>query len=176
MNAKVENATRMTMRRLLALATLATAGGVAATTAWAMPDHGPGRGDGMGMAGPGLSQRALEKVGASAEQRARIEQIMRTARTELQAQRDEGRSLQAQMRDLFAQPEIDAAAIEALRQQMQARQDTASRRMTQAMVEASRVLSAEQRQQLAALMAERAERRADDRRGRHGADDRRHGG
>jgi len=169
MNTPVQAKTSMTMRRLLALATLATAGGVAASTAFAAPAdnrmHGPG------MAGSGLNQRMLEKVGASSEQRATIEQIMTSARNDLRSQHDQGKALQTQMRSLFAQPEIDEAAIESLRQQMLTQHDAASRRMTQAMVEASRVLTAEQRQQLATMMAERAGRH-----GRPGADDRRHGG
>ncbi|MCB1995342.1 MAG: Spy/CpxP family protein refolding chaperone [Burkholderiaceae bacterium] len=169
MNAPVSAQTPMTMRRLLALATLATAGSVAATSAFAGP--GDGHMHGQGMAGPGLSQRMLEKVGASSEQRASIEQIMSSARSDLRAQHEQGRALQTQMRSLFAQADIDESAIEALRQQMLTQHDAASRRMTQAMVEASRVLTAEQRQQLATMMAERAGRP-----GRPGADDRRHGG
>lgn len=164
----------LAMRRLLALATLAAAGTVSATAAWAGPGERGMRGEAFGA--PALNQRMLEKVGASAEQRAQITQIMDAARTDLRAQREEGRNLHMQMRELFTQPSIDEAAVESLRQQMLARHDAASQRMTQAMLEASRVLTVEQRQQIAALMAERSERRADGHRGRHDADGRRHGG
>lgn len=174
MHSLMNTSRSLAMRRLLALATLAAAGTVSASAAWAGPGERGMRGEGFGA--PALNQRMLEKVGASAEQRAQITQIMDAARTDLRAQREEGRSLHTQMRALFTQPSIDEAAVESLRQQMVARHDAASQRMTQAMVEASRVLTVEQRQQIAVLMAERADRRGDGHGGRHGADDRRHGG
>lgn len=139
------------MRRLMALATLALAG----TTALAAP---PERGMGMpGLGGPGMV-RLLEQVGASADQRAQVEKIMKAAHEDLRGQHEQGRALREQMHALFVQPTVDANAVEALRQQMLAQHDATSRRMTQAMLEASAVLSVEQRQQLAAAMAQRAER------------------
>lgn len=153
---------RRPVHRLLALATLAVAGGMAAAPAWA----GPGMHGSAG--GPGF-ERMLERVDASAEQRAQIAQIMQAAREDLRGQRESQRSLQTQMRTAFAQPAVDEAAVESLRQQMLALHDARSQRMTQAMLEASRVLSAEQRQQLAALMAQRGERAGrGDRKGRDG--------
>lgn len=139
------------MRRLMAMATLALAG----TTALAgNVDRGMGP-PGLGLGGPGMA-RLLEQAGASAEQRAQIERIMSAAREDLRAQKEQGRALHEQMRTLFVQPTVDANAVEALRQQMLTQHDQASRRMTQAMLEASAVLTAEQRQQLATAMAERA--------------------
>ncbi len=156
------------MRRLLALATLATAGAVAlpAAAAPGMGVHGEGR------TGAGMS-RMLEKAGASPEQRSQIEQIMNGARQDMRAQNEQQRALQTQMRQQFAQPTVDEAAVEALRQQMLALHDARSQRMTQAMLEASRVLSAEQRQQLSALMAQRGQRGE---RGMQGERGHRHGG
>ncbi|MBP6251517.1 MAG: Spy/CpxP family protein refolding chaperone [Rubrivivax sp.] len=155
-----------TTRHLLALATLALAG----TTALAAGPGGPAmhmRANAMdpmaAMGGPGMG-RMLEQIGASAEQRGQIEQIVAAARGDLRTQHEQGRALHEQMRQLFVQPTVDAAAVEALRQQMLAQHDQASQRMTQTMLEASAVLSAEQRQQLATLMRQRVEKK----RGRRG--------
>jgi periplasmic protein CpxP/Spy len=92
-------------------------------------------------------------------QREQIRQISKSARDDLRAQRETGRSLHERMRELLAQPNIDANAIEALRQQMLAQHDQASRRMTQAMVDAAKVLTPEQRQQIAAQAKARQEMR-----------------
>ena len=56
---------------------------------------------------------------------------------------------------IFAAPTVDAAAAESLRQQMLAQHDQASKRMLQAMLDVSKVLTPEQR----AKMAERAKQR-----------------
>jgi protein CpxP len=111
-------------------------------------------GAGFGPAGYLFHPRALEAVGATAEQKAQLQQILASARADLRALRDTGASQREQARSLFAQPQVDARTAEALRQQMMARQDQASRRMLQAALEASRVLSPEQRQQLAQHAAE----------------------
>jgi Spy/CpxP family protein refolding chaperone len=149
--------------RLLATGVFVALAGAVTLTAEAAPMDGhrhAGPMDGpMGglpgglMVGP-RAERMLEAVGASAEQRAQIRQIMDAARADLQAQRESGRALRDQMRQLFTQPTVDANAAEALRQQQMARQDAVSRRMMQAMLEASRVLSPEQRAKLADMAAQ----------------------
>jgi len=119
--------------------------------------HGQGmRGQGpmSGMGGPGM-ERMLDSVDATEAQRAEIAKIMDAARTELAGQREAGQALRAQMMELFAQPTVDAAAVEALRKQMQAQREVGSQRMTQAMVQASQVLTPEQRQQIAERMTQR---------------------
>jgi periplasmic protein CpxP/Spy len=119
--------------------------------------HGQGmRGQGpmTGMGGPGV-ERMLDSVDATEAQRAQIAKIMETARTEMAGQREAGQALRAQMMNLFAQPTVDAVAVEALRKQMQAHREVGSQRMTQAMVEASQVLTPEQRQQMAERMTQR---------------------
>lgn len=137
-----------TLNRLLAVVTLAAAG-----SAFAAPHHG---GPGMTMGGgPGMG-RMLDQVNATAEQRSQIEQIMKAARADLQAGHDGGRALREQMMQLFAQPTVDANAVEALRQLMLAAHDRASQRRMQAMLEVSRVLTVEQRQQFAEQMKQRA--------------------
>ncbi len=105
-----------------------------------------------------MSERMLDHLQATPEQKTRIREILSAARKDLQSQRADGRSLRDQGMRLFAQPEIDAKAIEELRAQAMARRDAASKRMTQAMVEASQVLTPAQRQQLAQHLAQRQER------------------
>jgi Spy/CpxP family protein refolding chaperone len=115
---------------------------------------GAGMGMGGGMAGAHMG-RALDAVKATPEQRAQIKTIMEAARTDLKAQREAGRTLHQQMQAAFTQPTVDARAVEALRVQIAAQHDTASKRMTLAMLDASKVLSVEQRKTLADLMAQR---------------------
>jgi protein CpxP len=67
------------------------------------------------------------------------------------------------MRQLFTQPTVDARAVETLRQQMLAQHDQASKRMMQAMLDGSRVLTPEQRAKMADMAGQRRammERRA----------------
>jgi periplasmic protein CpxP/Spy len=136
-----------TLNRLLAVVTLAAAG-----TAFAAP---PSAGPGMMMFGGHGMGRMLDQVDATAEQRSQIEQIMKAARAELQAQHEGGRALHDQALQLFTQPSVDANAAEALRRQMLERHDRASQRMMQAMLDISRVLTPEQRQQMADQMKQR---------------------
>lgn len=171
---------RHAMRLLTATLTVALAAGLA-QTAFAQPFGGPGGpgGPGMGRGGMGMgmdagigapmmSERMLDSVNATAEQRTQIKQIVQAARTDLAAQRDAGIQLREQGRTLFAQPTVDARAAEALRQQALAQHDQASKRMLQAMLDVSRVLTPEQRKTLAERMDQRrgmmerhrAERRA----------------
>jgi Spy/CpxP family protein refolding chaperone len=73
----------------------------------------------------------------------------------MKAQHDSGRQLREQSAALFAQPTVDARAAEALRQQMMARHDQASKRQLQLMLDISRVLTPEQRKLLADRMVQR---------------------
>lgn len=116
---------------------------------------GPMAGPMGGMMGGPRAERLLEAVGASAEQRAQIRQIMDAARTDQQARHESGRTLREQMRQAFVQPTVDANVIEALRLQQLALHDAGSKRMLQAMLEASRVLTPEQRAKLAEMAAQR---------------------
>jgi Spy/CpxP family protein refolding chaperone len=149
--------------RLTATALLVAVLGGVTLSAWAMPGgghgghgmHGGGHGS-MMMGGRGL-ERMLDSVNASAEQRTQIKAIAERAKTDLSAQREAGKGARQQMMALFTQPVVDANAVEALRAQQMQRHDQASRRMTQAMVEVSRVLTPEQRKQLAERMAKRGE-------------------
>ena len=97
----------------------------------------------------------LDGIGASDAQRAQIKQIMMAAGADMKAQRAAGRALHAQAIQIFGAPTVDAGAAEALRQQMEAQHDRASKRMLQAMLDASKVLTPEQRAKLAQRAGER---------------------
>ena len=143
---------RKNLRQLLAMMTLAIAG-----TAGAAAMAPPGM---MPLGGHGMS-RMLDDVKASPGQRAQIEQITQAARADLKAQHEAGRTLHEQSLQLFAQPAVDAAAAEALRQQMLAQHDRASQRTLQAMLEISRVLTPEQRQTMSQKMAAQMKQRGE---------------
>jgi protein CpxP len=116
---------------------------------------GGGHGHGGGEMGMKMSGRMLDLVKATPEQRAQIQKIMESARTDLQAQREAGKALRTQLMQAMAQPNIDANAVEQVRQRMMAQHDQVSKRRMQAMVDAARVLTPEQRRQLAERMAQR---------------------
>jgi len=121
----------------------------------AMGGRGMGMGKGMGMDGPGHMGRLLDRVGASAEQKAQIKTLMESARNDLKPVVAQMKTLREQSATLFTQPAVDANAAEALRQQMQALQGQVSKRMLQAKVESSRVLTPDQRTKMADLMKKR---------------------
>lgn len=118
--------------------------------------HAPAPGGMPLLGGPGL-ERLLDELKATPEQRSQLKNIADAARQDLAAQRDGAEAERAQWLALFAQPQVDATAAEALRQKMLARHDAGSKRITQALLDSSRVLSAEQRQQLAALWQARGQ-------------------
>jgi Spy/CpxP family protein refolding chaperone len=155
--------------RMMALTVLVAIAATAAQTASAQPQdmrggperhHGPrGGGEGPGqelvLGNPRILARMLDTVSASADQRAQIKQIADAARADLKAQHEATRKLREDSAALFAQPTVDARAAEALRQQMLAQHDQASKRQMQMMLDISRVLTPEQRQKLADRMAQR---------------------
>ena len=146
--------------RLFGGAVLVAVLGSVAVSAWAQ--GGPGmHGGGPGMHGMGfggrMAERMLDSVNASAEQRAQVKQITDRAAADMKAQHESGRALREQGMKLFTQPVVDANAAEALRAQMMQQHDQGSRRMLQTMLEISRVLTPEQRKQLAERMAQRGD-------------------
>jgi Spy/CpxP family protein refolding chaperone len=143
------------VQMLLATLVVAAAAGLA-PTAHAQP-VGPMAGGPGGLHSPGLGGhgmgRMLDKVNATADQRAKIKAILDAARADLKPTIDAGRTLHQQLQTVFAQANIDARAVETLRQQIQANHDTASKRLTQAHLDAANVLTPEQRKTLADLLA-----------------------
>ncbi len=128
-------------------------------TAWAHDGGGFGArhgGQGMGgMMGGRMVERLLDRVNATVDQRAQIKKITETAFADMQAHRQAGKALREQGLKVFTAPNVDATAVEALRQQQMTHHDQASRRISQALLETSRVLTPEQRKQLADDMAQR---------------------
>jgi periplasmic protein CpxP/Spy len=140
---------------------------VAAGVALVAHAEGPG---GPGMGGPGggmmmfggppehmghMIDHMLDGLGVTDAQRSQIRQIVMSAGSDLKTQREAGRGGRDRAVQIFTAPSVDANAAEALRQQMETQHDQASKRMLQAMLDASKVLTPEQRAKLAQRAAER---------------------
>jgi Spy/CpxP family protein refolding chaperone len=151
------------IQNLLRVGTVAAAlalGGVAAQ-AQPGPGHhgGPAAMEAGGLFG-GRMEHMLDIVNATDAQRSQIEAIFKAARQDLAGQRETGMKLHQQMVTLYTATNIDAAAIEAVRQQISAQHELASKRLSQASIEAARVLTPEQRAKLADVMKKRHDRAA----------------
>lgn len=133
--------------------------------------HGPGGhgGQGWGQRDPAQMQRfmeerlrrALTEVGANEVQQTQVTDIMRAAMTELMPLREQGRNARQTSMRLLAQPTVDRAQLEVLRQQQVSLHDQVTKRMTQAFADVADVLTPDQR----AKFAERFQRRMRDWRG-----------
>jgi Spy/CpxP family protein refolding chaperone len=99
--------------------------------------------------------RMLDGLNATDAQRTQIKQIAQAAAVDLKAQREAGKSLHDRSLQIFTAPTVDANAAEALRQQMQQQHDQASRRVLQAMLDVSRVLTPEQRAKIGERIRQR---------------------
>ena len=96
--------------------------------------------------------RMLDGLGATDAQRTQIKQIAQAAAVDLKAQRESTRALREKSIQIFAAPTVDAAAAESVRQQLGHKHDENSRRVQQAMLDVSRVLTPEQRAKLGERM------------------------
>ena len=136
---------------LLALG-VAVASGVA-LAAWSATDGlAPERGPDVPR-GP-LLDHLLDQARASPTQRAQAHQIFDAADADLRQQRSAERADRAQMAQLFSQPTVDAAAVEAVRSRIEQRHDLESRRSTQALIDVGLVLNAQQRQTIASQLTD----------------------
>ncbi len=106
---------------------------------------------------PRRLDRLLDEVKATDAQRAQIRQISGAARDDLR-KLHQGGEPRAQFVNPLAQPQIDAAAAETARQQRLARQDAVSKRVLTATLDVAKVLTPEQRTQLAEKAKKRQER------------------
>ncbi|WP_280152604.1 Spy/CpxP family protein refolding chaperone [Piscinibacter sp. XHJ-5] len=161
---KMAGATRRGLRLMMAGVVLAVSATVA-LSAWAQP-----RGHhGGAMGGPGLFMGSPERIdrgvdhlldglNATDAQRSQIKQIARQAADDLKGQRETARTLRDKSMQIFTAPTVDAAAAESVRQQMLAQHDASSRRMLQAMLDISRVLTPEQRAKVAEHVKQRQQR------------------
>jgi Spy/CpxP family protein refolding chaperone len=153
------------IQNLLRVATVAAALAVGGVAAQAQPGPGgPHGGPAMMMAPGGLfgghMDHLLDMVNATDAQRSQIDAIFKAARQDLSAQHDAGKKLHEQMLALYTATNIDAAAIEALRVQMSAQHETVSKRLSQASIDAARVLTPEQRAKIADIIKKRQARMA----------------
>jgi len=160
--------------RWMMLSVLVVAAAAVAVSAEAQerpPGMGGGGGHGMMMFGGSPEHMGrhidhmLDGLNATDAQRTQIKQIAAAAAADLRAQRQAGKGLHERSLQIFSAPNVDAAAAESVRAQMQAQHDQASRRMLQALLEVSKVLTPEQRAKLGermkqrgAMMQERMER------------------
>jgi periplasmic protein CpxP/Spy len=162
--------------RWLAAGALVVAGASIAVSARAQEHgpgpmhHGPGGGGMMLFAGPPEHiarhvDHMLDGLNATDAQRTQIKQIAQAAAVDLKAQHEAGKGLHERSMQIFAAPTVDANAAESVRQQMLTQQDQASRRVLQAMLDISRVLTPDQRAKIAdrikqqqAIMKDRMQR------------------
>lgn len=152
------------IQNLLRVAAVAAALAVGGVAAQAQP--GPGHRGGPAMMAPGglfggHMEHLLDAVNATDAQRSQIEAIFKAARQDLAGQRDAGMKLHQQMATLYTAANIDAAAIEAVRAQISAQHEAASKRLSQASIDAARVLTPEQRAKIGELMKKRQARMAE---------------
>lgn len=138
----------------LALAGIGAAGAMGGGEAMGRHVMEAGMKHGGHFAGRGLS-RALDAVDATAEQEDRIWAIIDGARGELRPMMREFRDTRDSVVKLMSAETIDRAAAETLRAERIAAIDTASKKMTAAMLDAAEVLTPEQRAELARHFGER---------------------
>ena len=151
------------IQNLLRVGTVAAALALGGVAAQAQPGPRGHHGSPAAMAAGGLfggrMEHMLDIVNATDAQRSQIEAIFKTARQDLSGQREAGMKLHQQLATLYTATNIDAAAIEAVRQQISAQHEAASKRLSQASIDAARVLTPEQRTKLAEV-AKRHQARA----------------
>ncbi|CAN5750562.1 hypothetical protein BH11PSE8_BH11PSE8_38750 [soil metagenome] len=187
-----ESPMNSTVARWVAASVLAVASVVTVSNVHAQPAPGamaPGAGPGPGgmhhrppMGHPGMEpgmmmfggspehigravDHMLDGLSATDAQRTQVKEIAVAAAADLKAQREAERGLHERSMQIFTAPTVDAAAAESVRQQMQSQRDQSSRRVMQAMLDVSRVLTPKQRAQLGvrmkqqhAMMQDRMER------------------
>ena len=140
--------------RWLVAGVLLAVSATVAVSAWAQ--HGPGGPGHHGMGGAGMFMGSPEHMGrgvdhmldglnATDAQRSQIKQIVQAAANDLKGQREASRALRERGMQVFTTPNVDANAAEAVRKQMVDQHDLTSKRVLQAMIEISRVLTPEQR-------------------------------
>ena len=154
------------VQRIL-LAALVALGAATALSAWAQPGghHGGGPGMMMFQGSPERMGRMidhmLDGLSTTDAQRGQIKQIAEAAATDLKVQHEASATLRSKAMQIMTAPNIDAAQAEVVRQQMLAQHDQASRRMTQALLDVSRVLTPEQRVKLGERFKQREAQRAE---------------
>jgi protein CpxP len=137
----------MTLPLVAASAQDAAQGGAMHT----MMSHGHGNMHAMAMA---HVTKMLDEVGASADQKSRIEAILHAGFAPVADLHHGMAQTHASLHAILTAPTVDRGALEQLRAAEIARIDEASRTMTKAIADAAEVLTPEQRAKLAALMSQ----------------------
>jgi periplasmic protein CpxP/Spy len=99
-------------------------------------------------------QKMLTAVGATADQRSRINTILKTAMVSIAPIHDKLAAAHGDLHRLLTAPTIDRGALEQLRAARMADFDQISKTLVQSLADAADVLSPEQRAKLATLMAQ----------------------
>ena len=149
-------------RRLLAsgaVVLLLVAGGGAAARAWSVHHfhHHGGWMTSQAIPVDLVEQRVdrmLRGVDATPDQQTKLHGIIEAAAKDLDPLRKDLAGTRAQMTSLLTAPQIDRAAVEQLRTERVAEMDQASKRVTQALLDAADVLTPDQRKKLADNMAQ----------------------
>jgi protein CpxP len=144
---------RLSRRLLGGLAALVVGGALSFSVAQA---HGFGGGEGP-MAG--RMHHMLDKVGATDGQRAQIKAVWEGIKPQLKALHAQHAQLREQLTQALTAQTIDPAAVEKLRQQSVQTMDKVSSALTHGFVETARVLTPEQRKQVAAELQKESEHR-----------------
>jgi periplasmic protein CpxP/Spy len=97
----------------------------------------------------------LDEVDASADQKARVKDIVAAATKDLEALHDQQGNVHKELHEIFTAPTIDREKLETLRAAHLQALDAASRRCATALADAAEVLTPEQRKQLGEKMAKR---------------------
>jgi len=152
---------RMPRRRFFKLAALSTAFAGLAGAGFGALAHGRRRGGAP--LDPAqveerldrMLERAYEQVGATPEQRQKIEPIVKQAAKDLQPLRAKVREARREGLKLFSADTVDRGAIERFRVEQVQATDAASKRFTQALTDVAEVLTPEQRRSVAERMQRR---------------------
>lgn len=142
-----------------AIAVVAMGVGAAAATNGASTFYGPAMHVAMGSGGMGFAERRFDRmmteIEASDEQADRLRDIFEAARDDLMPAKADFHAFRDELASLISQPRIDRAAAERMRAERVEAIDEASRRMTEAFIEAAEVLTPEQRVALVEKFEER---------------------
>jgi Spy/CpxP family protein refolding chaperone len=148
---------RIVRRRLViggAAALVLAAGGAAAARAWTVHHfHHHGMWASTQAIPVDLVEQRIDhmltSVDATPDQQAKLHAIIEAAVKDLDPIRQQLAGTRKDMAALLGQPQVDRAAVEQLRSQRVAEMDQASKRMTQALLDAADVLTPDQRKTLA---------------------------
>jgi protein CpxP len=150
---------RGTIVAIVAAVTVVGGAGVATV----MANDGPGLGrhamhaawGGGGRFAERRFERMIEEIDATPEQADALRAIFEGARDDLSGMRDEMRGVREEVVAILSAETIDRAAAERLRAERTQSLDQASRRMTQALLDAAEVLTPAQRAELVERIGER---------------------